>query len=264
MLYLNGVAITPTLFPDNTSQVWKLPEHLLSGDIAWVTWEFEHEGELMHLAQLKDLIDGGYNKYNLHMPFLPYARQDKILSNYSTFALRTFSHLINMMRFDGVNSLDVHSDVAHQFIINFGNESPIQEVGRIVQEVNPSLLCFPDEGARNRYDNMIGLRELASVYGTKARDPETGYIRYTNIGGAVNAIAGSSILIVDDICDGGMTFKLLTKLLEPFCPKEVHLYTTHGIFSKGLRTLRESGINRIFTRLGEASEVQGNICYKEL
>jgi hypothetical protein len=31
----------------------------------------------------------------------------------------------------------------------------------------------------------------------------------------------------------------------------VHLYVTHGIFSRGLAPLRESGIKRIFTHKGE-------------
>ena len=64
-------------------------------------------------------------------------------------------------------------------------------------------------------------------------------------------IQNKTILIIDDICDGGMTFKLTAERLKELGAKEVHLYVTHGIFSKGLETLRESGIDRIFTRKGE-------------
>jgi len=59
------------------------------------------------------------------------------------------------------------------------------------------------------------------------------------------------VLIVDDICDGGMTFKLLARDLLAAGAKEVHPYVTHGIFSKGLDTLKESGIGRFFTYKGE-------------
>ena len=61
-----------------------------------------------------------------------------------------------------------------------------------------------------------------------------------------------------------MTFKLLAKDLLAAGAKEVNLFVTHGIFSKGLRTLRNSGINRIFTKDGEASEVQDRIIYGRL
>jgi len=61
-------------------------------------------------------------------------------------------------------------------------------------------------------------------------------------------------MIVDDICDGGATFILLAKELYAAGAKEVNLFVTHGIFSKGLIPLYEAGIKRIFTQDGEASE----------
>lgn len=74
-----------------------------------------------------------------------------------------------------------------------------------------------------------------------------------------------NILIVDDICDGGATFMLLTKDLYKRGAKSINLFVTHGIFSKGLKPLKEAGINRIFTAKGEAVDMGDNIVgYKQI
>lgn len=62
-----------------------------------------------------------------------------------------------------------------------------------------------------------------------------------------------TICIVDDICDGGRTFIEAAKLLQRLEPKEIHLYVSHGIFSKGLKVLTEAGISKIFTHKGEVN-----------
>ncbi len=71
------------------------------------------------------------------------------------------------------------------------------------------------------------------------------------------------VLICDDLADGGATFIRIMDMLRPLS-KEVTLYVTHGIFSKGLKVLKDSGINRIFTQYGEASEVQNQLTYRTL
>jgi len=61
-----------------------------------------------------------------------------------------------------------------------------------------------------------------------------------------------------------MTFKILAKDLLAKGAKEVNLFVTHGIFSRGLKTLKDAGINRIFAQDGEASEVQGTVVYVKM
>ena len=65
MIYLDNQPLEVTIFPDKTSQVWRVPEQVLKSlrDEAFllnrtrITWDFEHEGEIIHLAQLKTLLD---------------------------------------------------------------------------------------------------------------------------------------------------------------------------------------------------------------
>lgn len=85
MIYLNDLPLEVTTFPDGTSQVWKITDFILKNKSVNVTWEFTSEAEFMHLAQLKDLLDYYSVKARLHITYLPYARQDKPISNTTTF-----------------------------------------------------------------------------------------------------------------------------------------------------------------------------------
>lgn len=249
MIEINGHKLEVTIFPDKTSQVWKLPESVLKAREIDIVWDFENEAELFHLCQLKDLINEECNLIGfccLHIPFLPYGRQDKEVSNESTFALRTFAKIINSLNFDYVTSEDVHGIITNDLIENFKNLTPNDTIINILDSLNEDhIIAFPDKGATTRYPDFFS---TDSIIADKERNQLTGYIEKYIIEGEVK---NKNILIIDDICDGGMTFRLLAKELKKQGAKNVDLYVTHGIFSRGLEVLREDGINRIFTHKGE-------------
>lgn len=267
MISLNGIDIEVTKFPDGTSQVWKLPNiPLLESNIEW---NFQHEGEIMYLAQLVHLLrTEGTQRLTLHMPFLPYGRQDKAITNESTFALHTFAAILNGLRFDKVTSVDVHNSVAAAFLIdNFKNDFPYYEIEKTVKEVNPDVICFPDKGARERYGKELAFLGKVHIFGEKERDQQTGYITKYNLDATYgNLVQDRNVLIVDDICDGGGTFVKLSEALLTSGAKSVNLYTTHGIYSKGLKPLKAAKIERVFDRRGEISTYPGTdaIVYKEI
>lgn len=252
MIKYNDRLIEPTIFPDNTSQVWKIDESAFHGSHSHlIEWKFENEAELFHLMQLVQLIRaqragfGTRQKIYLRMDYLPYARQDKDISNQSTFALRTFATFINSLEFDKVYVFDVHSNEAKDFIINLEVTQPIKEIYTTIGNVNANTICYPDSGAYHKYSKFINHN---FVYGHKDRDQTTGHINKLDI---IGEVKGDVVLIVDDICDGGGTFILTANELYKKGAKEVHLYVSHGLFTKGLEGLKEAGIKRIFTKDGE-------------
>ena len=224
MIKLNGVEIEPTIFPDGTSQVWKLPEDALSYIVKEnkcdhrgfpiedefierrhdyssniIEWEFENEAELIHIAQLRDLIkykDGSLVSVILKLDFLPYGRQDKRVSNTTTFARSTFLKILKSLEFNQITTLDVHSRVP-DFIENI---FPSKEIDFAFDEAKPTLVCFPDTGAKDRYQSYFGNFPTCSM--SKDRDQTTGRIKNLFLNELVN-IEGESILLVDDICAGG-------------------------------------------------------------
>jgi len=240
MIKLNGYLITPTIFPYKSSQVWKIPTEYFSLDSNTILWEFENEAEFLHVAQLKSLLNPMATCI-LDLPYLPYARQDKTENNVSTTAFFPFSYLLNCLGFSKVIVKDPHN-------INV-TKAKIKNVEIIMPDLISLLVdlkaapVYPDKGAAVRYG-----ADSLSITCDKVREPLTGKIEGITVHGAVEP---RTYLIIDDICDGGRTFIEVAKKLYEAGAAEVHLYITHGIFSKGLEPLREAGIKRIFTRKGE-------------
>lgn len=250
MIKVNDVVITPTIFPDGTIQVWKLPEEVLN--TSKIYWKYENDSELIIVCQLAQLLTTPI----LVCPFLPYGRQDKDISNNSTFGLHTFIKLISNF-FDSLQTIDGHSNVAYEICKNnnlkYYDLFPTKGIGTAIKESACDLICFPDNGAKLRYTKTPhwsqiynNLYSIPNFHLNKIRNQETGEITGLSIDGDIN-LSEKSILIIDDICDGGRTFIEASKLLYSNGALNVNLYVTHGIFSKGVDIINQSGINRIFT-----------------
>lgn len=255
MISVNGYPVEPTIFPDNTSQVWKLPPSLFSKGVGeekhfQIKWQFTHESEFIHLAQLKQLLDTEIVncKVSLVLSYLPYARQDKEISNDTTWALHTFAALINFLNFETVAVLDVHSNVAKKLIPNLHNTLPEKEVNAVLHR----LPVYPDKGARQKYSELYG----RGVYGEKMRDERTGEITSYDIRGEYE-LKDRDVLVIDDICDGGATFIELAHRLKQKGVRSMELFVTHGLFTKGTRRLFEAGYSRVFTAQGEIGPRHG-------
>lgn len=250
MITANGIQIEPTIFPDKTSQVWKIDDRILKEKTVEIVWDFESEAEFIHVAQLKYLLDfcEPRKEVSLFMPYLPYARQDKTVSNQSTFALSTFSYLLQTMNFSKVLCFDRHSDAPLSILpLKIHSVPPIQQVLKAIDDCFADVLVYPDAGALRKYQPLFtGMKEHA--HADKIRDQLTGEIKGLVLHGDVK---GKRCLIVDDICDGGMTFIKLAHLLIANGAIEVDLYVSHGLFTKGLQVLKDAGINRIYTRKGK-------------
>ncbi len=137
--------------------------------------------------------------------------------------------------FDNIAGYDNHS--SHEAIESFPPTDFHQEIFR------HAIVCFPDNGALTRYE--ASFQGWPMIYCDKIRNQDTGEITGLSLQTMGVDIAGKSVLIVDDICDGGRTFIEVAKLLKD--ASRVDLAVTHGIFSKGFGCLYEAGIDRIFT-----------------
>jgi ribose-phosphate pyrophosphokinase len=243
---LNGEKIIPTIFPDKTQQVWKLDDELLECKRCDVEWIYEGDHELVTVCQLGDLLQ---HNANLYIPFLPYGRQDKPIANDTTFGLNTFLKIIAPF-YNRVYTYDAHSK--HLLPSNFVDIEPTSEIYDVLREVRPDFICYPDHGSLIRYEHCVPTG-FHTVVLDKERDQLTGQITGLKISEQTYDLAGHSVLIIDDICDGGRTFIEAAKLLYSKDVASVYLYTSHGIYSKGLGVLEEAGIKRIFNRTGEVS-----------
>ena len=198
---------------------------------------------------------------DLHLPYVPYARQDRIANPGEALSAKVFCDLINAQHYRRVVIQDPHSDVTPALLDRVVIDDPVPALRRTLDRIrtcSPNVsLVAPDAGARKRVLKLASQLELPIVFADKIRDTRTGAIAGTEIQGELPDCA---LLVVDDICDGGRTF---TELAQAIREKQrrggtcqpLYLYVTHGIFSKGLDALLD-GYAAVFTRNNWTSDTR--------
>jgi len=243
MIKIGEYIVKPTVFPDGTTQIWGIPEDLLLK--YRVEWTYHGDEEIFYLVQLGMLIrsynvthDNVIQIPRLYVDTLPYARQDKEVSNKTTFALHA---LINMLeRYYIIETIDVHNPKIRNDIII--NTIPNEVISEVINDCNPDLICFPDTGASKRGYDTQGLPSFSL---SKNRDQTTGEILGLKCDLPLD-LNRKSVILIDDLCDGGGTFIAACKLLKDMGASKVYLYTTHGLYTKGTKKLFDAGLDRIF------------------
>lgn len=235
-------------FPAGEAQI-RLPADFKNNEFNTYTilWNYASDAELMGVALLVDtLVEavGAQLSVFLELPYLPYARQDRVCAPGEAFSLRAFAGLINSLDFDLVcvtdpHNIDVYSNLFENAIYMSQATACLEAIPeKLWDEVD--VILFPDAGAAKKvheYEHIIFDHALAVAQGSKMRDPVTGSLTGFDIN--VKDFRGKNVLIVDDICDGGGTFIGLGAVAKEKNCGKLYLYTTHGIYSKGLVSLNE-------------------------
>ena len=185
-------------------------------------------------------------KLRLRIPYFPFARQDRVMTPGEPFALQIAVNLIKSCNFNEVEVWDPHSDVLAG-MFEPGNLKIIPQEDLVFIPSVPSNMCLlsPDAGSMKKIFKVSKKNGgLPVVCAQKIRDPNTGNIVSTWVPDDIGNF--DTVVIVDDLIDGGKTFIELAKAVRNIKPHmSIALTVTHGIFSKGKEPLYEH-INSIF------------------
>lgn len=197
-----------------------------------ITANIHCSDDVMELLMVTDALRrAGAHSISLMLPYLPYARQDRVCAPGEALSLRVFCDLINAQRYDSVTVWDAHSDTALALLDRVFNYEQSTLMSRFPFVRSTTVLVAPDAGAIKKVAKTSKMRDVPFVRADKSRDPATGEITGTVV--YTEHIGDKRFLIADDICDGGRTFIELAKALRPLTNAGVDLYVTHGIFSRG-------------------------------
>ena len=224
-------SIKIVIFPDGQPHV--NISGIETGDNVKVIARLRDPMELMLLLQTSNALSNlRANKEELVIPYLMGARFDRIMSKGDSVDLRIVADMINYCGFKKVKIFDVHSDTALQLI---NNSESIDNNILIEQYTKPnSILICPDAGAAKKVYKIINKNIVDIVQCIKTRD-------LTNRGKITLQVLqpekckDKDCVIIDDLCDGGGTF---LGIAEQITPKSLTLIVSHGIFSKGVDTLK--------------------------
>lgn len=214
---------------------------------------------VMTLLLVTDALRRGYpgTPLRLSMPYVPYARQDRVANAGEALSARVFCDLINAQNYAQVEIQDPHSDVVTALLNRVVIADPLPSLRRAQAALGRVALVAPDAGARKRVMYLARALELEVVFAEKVRNTQTGKITGTQV---VGDLPDCPLLVVDDICDGGRTFTELASALRTRQAGQrqdhpLYLYVTHGIFSKGLGPLLEH-YQTVFTRNNWTSDTR--------
>jgi len=204
------------------------------------------EDLMLILMAVNALREMDCEEIQLHIPYLPYARQDRVCNAGEAFSLKVFAELINNCGFTKVFVFDAHSDVGPALInncVNLDNHTFVYKVVRDIlfnmdfDDTKHLAIVAPDAGAVKKIykvtemlTNAFPEVEFSLVTCDKVRNLKTMEIERTQVY-AKNVY--SNALIIDDICDGGRTMIEVAKVLKEKGCDNVNMCVSHGIFSKG-------------------------------
>ena len=234
------------------------------GEDVFIEANIQSSDDFMALLMLHDAIirlPWDFEIY-IRLPYLPYARQDRVCNNGEAFSLKVVTNILNNLEnVVSIEVADAHSTVSGALLDKMYDVSVSSILDVIDNPELDELLCSenlclvsPDAGAEKKVLEVAKIFYVDSVlYASKIRDTMTGDIIETRIDTSVNVPCGDSnskFLVVDDLCDGGRTFiELARKIQESYSTidhvPEIYLYVTHGIFSHGLDELKKH-YNKIY------------------
>lgn len=233
MIKINNRLVEVTHFPDGTQYITfpSFSEIDSFDGPNVILWCYDSDEELFTLASTVDFIKRNANPFKgivLFLPYVPNARMDRIKSPQENFSLKVFANFINSLGFDSVYTNNVHSNVSQALINNIENRDDEPLIEYAIDNYHPDVIFFPDEGACKRYADIDIVKQSNKpiAFGIKKRDWKTGKILGLDVISDVD-LTDKKVLIIDDICSAGGTFKFSSMKLKEMGAKDVALFVSH-------------------------------------
>lgn len=177
--------------------------------------------------------NAGSKHIHLVLAYIPYSRQDRQMSIYSSIGVDVIGRIIGQSQIDTITTIDIHN-LSSLALFNkpIFNISSIDIINRYIDITNKTLV-LPDKGSvmRNKMKDV--------VYLEKTRKETISFELH-------GAVEGKECIIVDDMIDTGQTLCLAADKLIDAGAKSVVAYATHALFSdKSCHLINSSSISEL-------------------
>jgi len=218
-----------------------------SADDVLISTRLNDSNDIMKLLLAVDALRrSGTKNISVFIPYLPYARQDRVMVAGEPLSIKVMCNLINSCGFEKVYVYDVHSEVSLALLENCELISNYSLVKEVLKDRTDYLLVSPDAGALKKIYKLAEALTYTDdiVLCNKVRDVNNGRIKQITVD--QDDLQGKDCFIIDDICDGGATFVGVAKELKKRNAGKVSLIVSHGIMSHGETELVD-WIDHIYT-----------------
>lgn len=268
MLYLNldkdfepfgkGIEYEVFDFPSGCEPHIKIKPNLSSIDVDYlsniedgfsvkITTRFKTAGDIQTLLLATDALRRmGVNKISLFIPYLPFARQDRVMVPGEPLSIKVLADQLNSQKYSRVELYDPHSEVSLAVIDNSVAYTNYPLVDSILKDFSDFLIISPDAGSLKKIYKVAQYVNYQNdiILCNKVRDVATGKIKKLTVD--ADDLKGKDCFIIDDIVDGGGTFIGIAQELKKKNCGKIYLIVSHGIFSNGEEVLKQH-LDGIFT-----------------
>jgi ribose-phosphate pyrophosphokinase len=241
------VAVASRVFPDGESYI-RLEGNVQGEHVAIVqTTSAPQDTRLMQLVFLASAAKrNGAAKVTAIVPYMAYARQDKIFLQGETISIEAIAAMLKAAGIDQLITVNVHSEPAlklFMFPAKTISAIPLLAEYFVKKGIKKAFALSPDKGA------MYIAQQAQTVLGgevghlQKQRDRYTGQTTQTAQGLDVK---GKSVIIFDDIISTGGTIVGAAKILKEQGAAHVYTACVHGLLiGDAEKRILDAGVEEI-------------------
>lgn len=237
-------------FPDGEVQVTDLEMDKLEKNMKVIA-PIRNAEELFIFVQVMYLIHDMVDRVNIIIPYMMGARNDRIMNEGRSVNLFNVLWVISNSLFplDTLKFITVHNESAVSTWFDY-DCFDIEDC-QIVEFVMPyphfytnekEMVVFPDTGAEKRFSHLVSGPYLVAKKTRDINQSQSQILSYELLNPENHKLDSiEKVIVIDDLIDGGATFKLLSEQLSKLLPQRIEkdLYATHFIQEDRLISLTE-------------------------
>lgn len=247
---LLGVEIIPLslrTFPDGESYI-RLEGKVDNEEVLIVqTTSPPQDSRILQLALIADAAKrNGAKKVTAAVPYLAYARQDKIFLPGEAVSIEAIAHMLKAAGIDSLITVNIHQEkVLERFPFPTKNLSAIPLLAAYFKTrgLIEAFALAPDKGALSIAEQAS--RTLGGEYGylEKHRDRYTGQV---SVEKREFKVEGKTVIIFDDIISTGGTITAAAKILKELRAEKVFAACVHPLLiGEAEKRITEAGVEEI-------------------
>jgi ribose-phosphate pyrophosphokinase len=243
-----NVPVVSKVFPDGESYV-RLDDEIAGEDVAIVqtTCPPSQDARLFQLAFMADAAKrAGAKKVTAVVPYLAYARQDKMFLSGEGISVETIARMLKAAGGDQLITVNLHSEHSlSQFPFPAKTLTAIPLIAEyfVKKGYKGAFALSPDKGAMYIAQQAQAILGGEAGHLSKTRDRYTGQTKQTAEGLDVK---GKTVVILDDIISSGGTIVGAAKIMRELGAKHVFCGCVHGLLiGDAEKRILEAGVEEV-------------------
>jgi len=234
-------------FPDGENYL-RLEGQMQNEDVAIVqTTSPPQDTRLIQLALMADSAKrNGAKEITAVVPYLAYARQDKIFLQGEPISAETIARMLKAAGVDQLITVNVHQDkVFSQFSFPARSVSAVPLLAEyfVKKGYTKAFALSPDKGAVHIAEDARKVLGGECGYLEKNRDRYTGQVGMES---KTLDVKGKTVIIFDDIISSGGTIVAAVKIVKEMNPQQICIACVHPLLiGEAERVILQTGVKEI-------------------